>query len=43
MSILVSTIPFWEMVSVMVCSAGGGGDLGSGCGANYHDHAEDAV
>ena len=29
----------------MVCSAGGGGngDLGSGCGANYHDHAEDAV
>ena len=30
---------------MMVCSAGGGGggDLGSGCGANYHDHAEDAV
>ena len=29
---------------MMVCSVGGGGgDLGSGCGANYHDHAEDAV
>ena len=30
---------------MMVCSAGGGGggDLGSGCGANYHDHAEDAA